>query len=114
MPKDASLYDKFAKGIADAVADIREKVVEEPMYGRALSERDAGPQGPQAQEQETSFGGITRTIDVGPTRDQLQDNANYRLAAMERELNPQWPKAGGHAQEIAQERDRDADREMDR
>jgi|ERR1700733_3198637 hypothetical protein len=115
MPKE-SIFDQLYKGVAGAVKDIREKVVEEPMWGRVVNERDTqtGPQWPQAQEPETSFGGITRTIDKGPTRDQMQENANYRLAAMERELNPAWPKATGHAQGIAQERDREADREMDR
>ncbi len=95
MPQEQSFWDKFSKGIADAIADIREKVVEEPMYGRVLSDREsASPQWPQAREPEPSFGSITREIDRGPTHDQMRDNANYRLAAMERELNgPQWPQA---------------------
>ena len=38
--KNQSVFDQFAKGIGDAVADIREKVVEEAWYGRVLSERD--------------------------------------------------------------------------
>ena len=92
-----SFFDQLSKGFADAVQDIREKVVEEPWYGRALTEREsATPQWPQAQEPESSFGGVMRNIDVGPTRDQMQENANYRLAATEHE------------------RDRNADRDIDR
>lgn len=95
--REEKFFDRLYKGIADAVADIREKVVEEPMWGRALTEREsATPQWPQAREPETSFGGVTCNIDVGPTRDQMQENTNYRLAATE------------------QERDRNADRDIDR
>ncbi len=95
--REEKFFDRVFSGIADAVRDLREKVVEEPMWGRALSEREsATPQWPQAKEPETSLGGFTRTIDVGPTHGQMQENANYRLEAMERE------------------RDRNADRDMDR
>jgi hypothetical protein len=38
--KNESFFDKFAKGLGDAVADIREKVVEEGWYGRVVNERD--------------------------------------------------------------------------
>lgn len=39
--KDSSFYDKLFKGLGDAVADIREKVVEEPWFGRAVIERES-------------------------------------------------------------------------
>jgi hypothetical protein len=97
--REEKFFDRLTKGIADAVADIREKVVEEPMWGRALSEREsATPQWPQAREEppEPSFGGLMRNIDVGPTHHKMQEKANYRLAATE------------------QERDRNADRDIDR
>jgi hypothetical protein len=105
----------FFKGLADAVRDIREKIVEEPWWGRSLSDREsASPQWPQAKEPEPSVGSITREIDKGPTHDQMQGNANYRLAAMERELNrPQWPQAE-QARGLDQERGRDVDRDKDR
>lgn len=32
-----SLMDEFLRGFGDAVADIREKVINEPWYGRPLS-----------------------------------------------------------------------------
>jgi hypothetical protein len=56
--------DKLYNGIADAVADIREKVVEEPWYGRAVTEREpAMPQWPEAREPEPA-----------DTRDNAQQN----------------------------------------
>lgn len=93
--KNESVFDKLTKALGDAVADIREKVVEEPWYGRVVNERD-GPitAWPQAREPETSLGGFTRNIDVGnPTHRQIGENANYRLEA---------------------DRDHSADREIDR
>jgi hypothetical protein len=51
--KNPSLYDQLAKGLGDAVADIREKAVEEPWYGRVVNERQPdAPQWPQAREAE--------------------------------------------------------------
>jgi hypothetical protein len=38
MPRNESLYNEIAKGIADAITDIREKVVEEPWFGRVVTE----------------------------------------------------------------------------
>jgi hypothetical protein len=109
----AKAFDELWNGMVDAIADIREKVVEEPMWGRAVTERGEAPQWPQAQEPEPAFGSVTHRIDVGPTHDQMQENANYRLAAMERELNgPQWPQAeqGRDEQQRDQNRDVDLDR----
>ena len=94
------------EAMGDAITDIRQKVVEEPMWGRSLGENEA-PHWPEAQEPEPSFGSSTHHIDVGPTHGQMEENANYRLAAMERELNgPQWPQA---EQGRNQEHDRDID-----
>jgi hypothetical protein len=52
MPND-DLFDSVFKGIGDAIADVREKVIEEPWFGRAVAgpETDA-PQWPQAREPE--------------------------------------------------------------
>jgi hypothetical protein len=112
----AKLRDEFLEGFADAVTDIRQKVVEEPMYGRAVTDgQEGGPRWPEA-EPEPSFGTVTRTIDVGPTHDQIHENANYRLAAMERELNsPEWPQADqSHSQRIEHEREQNCDIDLDR
>ena len=47
-----SFADELWKGLGNAISDIREKVVEEPMYGRVVNEREAeAPQWPQAREQ---------------------------------------------------------------
>lgn len=57
--KKQSIFDQFAKGLGDAVADIREKVVEEPWYGRVVNERNE-PQPiegwPQAREVQPQLG----------------------------------------------------------
>jgi hypothetical protein len=83
----AKFSDEFHKGFGDAIDDIRAKY-EEAVYGRTVTERGGDtPAWPQAQEQEQSFGSVTRNIDMGPTHDQIGHNANYRLAQMERELN---------------------------
>lgn len=52
MASGQTLWDQLIAGAGDAVADIREKLVEEPWYGRALDapmsdhapgEREIGP-----------------------------------------------------------------------
>jgi len=111
-----SMSDELSQGFGDAVADVRSKF-EEVMWGRAVTERGGeAPAWPQAQEPEQSFGSVTRNIDVGPTIEQTHDNANYRLAAMERDCNSgQWPQADqSHAQRIEQERKQDRDQDIDR
>ena len=54
MPRQQSLYDSIAQGLGDAITDIRQKVVEEPYFGREVtSGREAdGPMWPEAREQE--------------------------------------------------------------
>lgn len=37
--RSSIFLDEIFKGIADAVTDIREKVVEEPWHGRSVAER---------------------------------------------------------------------------
>jgi hypothetical protein len=100
----------WTESFGDAVADIRQKLVEEPMWGRSLGDNDA-PHWPEAHEPEPSFGSITHQIDVGPTHDQISENANYRLAAMERECNSgEWPQA----RDTGPQRDREQDMDLDR
>jgi hypothetical protein len=103
--------DELWNGLGDAITDIRQKVVEEPMWGRSLGENDR-LDWPQAQEPEPSFGSVTHTIDVGPTHDRIGENANYRLAAMERELNSGewWPQGRDIGPEREQQQDIDLDR----
>ena len=51
---EKNIFDSLQASLADAVKDIREKVVEEPMYGRTLSgpevSAEPAPAWPQAQE----------------------------------------------------------------
>jgi hypothetical protein len=47
-----SLFDELYKGLGNAITDIRQKVVEEPMYGRAVTEQEPqAVQWPEAREQ---------------------------------------------------------------
>lgn len=39
--KNSSFYDQLVKGLGDAIADVRTKVVEEPWFGRAVTERES-------------------------------------------------------------------------
>ena len=63
------MFDEIWDGMADAVADIREKVVEEPMYGRTLSDRDSEPpQWPEAREAEPAQS-VEQEIEQAPEQD---------------------------------------------
>jgi len=64
--------DEFWQGLGNAIEDVRQKVVEEPMYGRAVTDGQDGPQWPQATEAEPSFGSSTHTRDVGAEREQIE------------------------------------------
>ena len=50
--KQSSVFEQLQKGIGDAVADIREKVVEEGYFGRAVTDKGQGLEWPDAKEQE--------------------------------------------------------------
>jgi hypothetical protein len=46
-----SFYESLVKGIGDAIDDVRTKAVEEPWFGRAVTERESVTvQWPQATE----------------------------------------------------------------
>ena len=53
--------------MGDAVSDIRQKLVEEPMWGRSLGENEA-PSWPEA-EQEPPFGSSTHIREMEPEPD---------------------------------------------
>jgi hypothetical protein len=63
MMSEQSLSEQLWNGLGDAITDIREKAVEEPWWGRSLSDNDAAPQWPQAQrEQEQQPEGLSGEI----------------------------------------------------
>jgi hypothetical protein len=68
-----SFSDELWNGLADAITDIRQKVVEEPMYGRAVTDGPESPQWPEAREGEPSFGSSTHSREIEPEREQAQD-----------------------------------------
>jgi hypothetical protein len=66
------IVDQFYKGIGDAVKDIREKVVEEPWYGRTLTGPEAEapqwlramrPENERSAEQEHDRNSVDTDID---------------------------------------------------
>jgi hypothetical protein len=65
------MASNWYEALGDAVSDVRQKVVEEPMWGRSLGENDA-PSWPQA-ESEPSFGSSTKSIEMEPQLEQAQD-----------------------------------------
>jgi hypothetical protein len=90
--KHESLSDQLLRGLGSAIADIREKVIEEPLYGRTLHGK--GDMG-QAHDSEpgAGFGSVTRTIEAGA----------------------HWPHAVEPSREAAtQERDTEPDKGMER
>lgn len=68
-----SFSEQLWNGLGDAITDIRQKVVEEPMYGRAVTDGQDGPRWPEAQELEPSFGSHTKSIEMEPERERAQD-----------------------------------------
>jgi hypothetical protein len=64
-----TLSEQLWQGLGDAVTDIRQKVVEEPMYGRAVTDGADAPHWPEAQEQEPSFGSSTHIREIEPNQD---------------------------------------------
>jgi hypothetical protein len=71
--REGSFFSDVYNGIADAVADIREKVVEEPWWGKSLSEGQSqeppAPQWPQAREP----GSLTHSMEREPSHEQDMD-----------------------------------------
>lgn len=65
--REKSLFDQLYDGIADAVGDIREKVVEEGYFGRSLGQSESHegpePQWPQAQAPGSHTHNIEREYD---------------------------------------------------
>jgi len=54
MPNE-DLFAKFFGGLAAAITDVREKVVEEPTYGRALSSPEDAPLWSQERDKQQSI-----------------------------------------------------------
>jgi hypothetical protein len=63
---ERSFSEQLQKSLADAVADIREKVVEEPMWGRSLGDNEPFPW-PEADSK--SLGSSERIIEREPEID---------------------------------------------
>jgi hypothetical protein len=66
--KERSFAEQLQKGLADAISDIREKVVEEPMWGRSMGDNSEPLKWSEAIEQR-SFGSSERTVEREPDLD---------------------------------------------
>ena len=66
---EQSLSEQLWNGLGDAITDIRQKVVEEPMYGRAVTDGPERLEWPEPQEAEPSVGSQTQTCDIEPQQD---------------------------------------------
>jgi hypothetical protein len=67
--KNSTFSEQLWQGLGEAIADIRQKVIEEPMYGRAVTDGPEGPQWPDARQAEQSFGSISNTRETEPEID---------------------------------------------
>jgi hypothetical protein len=101
MPRE-SFGEQLWRGLGDAVADIREKVVEEPMWGRVVTERGEAPEWPQAREAEPSAHEGLSGETLGPESQPMNTHDNAGLLQhgfvidaepMNRESSPSWTEA---------------------
>jgi hypothetical protein len=99
MPEQ-NFSEQLWKGLADAVADIREKAVEEPWFGRVVTERGEGAQWPEARETQPEPTGLNGEI-LEPEAEPMAARDNAGLlehghivdGQAARESSPQWPQA---------------------
>jgi len=61
--------EEIWQGLGNAVTDIRQKVVEEPMYGRSVTDGPQQLQWPEPQEPGPSFGSQTHTREIEREQD---------------------------------------------
>ena len=90
--KDSTLWEQLSKGLGEAITDIRQKVVEEPMWGRAVTGESQQAQLSPEPEQQPAFGSKTTVREFGPERQQWG-----------------WPKAEERTQERGHEREPERD-----
>jgi hypothetical protein len=68
MPKQ-TFSEQLWQGLGEAITDIRQKVVEEPTYGRTVTDGSECPQWPEPQESEPSIGSQTHAREIEPQQD---------------------------------------------
>jgi hypothetical protein len=120
MPQKKSFYEQLFNGIGDALADIREKVVEEPWFGRTVTERGEKVQWPEAEVSHSSHEPQCLTGDILPPEPGEAREASSHLrigygTVLEGQAErPQWPKAEDVGPCLDHSQDRDYDRDIDR
>ena len=111
-----SNFDRLWESVAEAVKDVREKVVEEPWFGRALTEPGARewPQAHEPQQQSMEPQGLTGEI-LPPESTASHNAPSVPLIEHGTVLDnqaPHWPEAKEstqHRDALEQSRDRDID-----
>ncbi|MGA2905011.1 MAG: hypothetical protein ABSD98_14350 [Candidatus Korobacteraceae bacterium] len=68
MPRQ-TLSEELWQGLGNAVTDIRQKVVEEPMYGRTVTDGPESLQWPEPQDPEASLGSHTHIREIEQKQD---------------------------------------------
>ena len=115
MPEQ-NFADQLWNGLADAVADIREKVVEEPWFGRVVTERGDAPEWPKAEEPNIEPQGMSGET-LGPEHEaQSYNPSSDRLLEHGQVIDNEparWPEARepGPSQSLE---DRSSDIDIDR
>jgi hypothetical protein len=64
-----SFSDELWNGLSNAIHDVRTKAIEEPLFGRAVTDGPERLQWPEAQEPEPSFGSSTHIREMEPQQD---------------------------------------------
>ena len=108
-------WEKFAQGVGDAIADIREKAYEEAWFGRAVTERGDGPHWPEAEQEGPQ--GMSGQVLPPEWEPSAAPSSAPQIAhgwVIDNE-NPEWPKAQeGQVQRLEQDRDRNIDNDIER
>lgn len=113
----STFSEELWNGLGDAIADIRERAVEEPWFGRVVTERGDAAEWPQAQEPQQMEPELPAGEILPPEREAHEPGAWPRLehgTVLEGQADPmphsprlEWP------QEREMEPEREHAQEMD-
>lgn len=114
------MANNWYEALGDAVSDIRQKVVEEPMWGRSFGENDA-PAWPEAQEPQAQMEPHGVSGDILPPEVASHESGAWPAIEhgtvlegqpmQERDDTPRlnWPQARDGQEPDSSERNRDID-----
>jgi hypothetical protein len=118
--RNQSTFEQLFRGVGDALADIRERAVEEPWFGKIVTERGDGPHWPEAMEAEQARGLTGEVLEPEPMTGNTQESAGhlehgYVLNAepVDRDSSQHWPQATQSLTYNPQEHDHDVEQDLD-